>query len=77
MPLPTFDTMEVEILDDGTVKITTDPISGPNHMSAEEFLRYCSKMTGGETTRTKRLDVKRSLHEALHEHTKDGHTHSH
>jgi hypothetical protein len=34
-------------------------------------------MAGGEETRTKRLDVKRSLHEALHEHAKDGHVHEH
>jgi hypothetical protein len=77
MPLPSFDNMEIEILEDGTIKTTTDAISGPNHANAEEFLRFISRMAGGEETRTKRLDVKRSLHEALHEHTKDGHVHEH
>jgi hypothetical protein len=77
MPLPSFDNMEIEILEDGTIKTTTDAISGPNHSNASEFLNFISRMAGGEETRTKRLDVKRSLHEALHEHAKDGHVHEH
>jgi len=32
------DTFTVEILPDGTVKTTTDPISAANHQSAEAFL---------------------------------------
>ncbi len=43
------DILIVEILDDGTIKTTTDKISGANHANAEQFLRTSSQMVGGET----------------------------
>lgn len=71
------DSIRIEILEDGTIKCTTDPISMPNHVNAEGFLREMARLAGGTSTRTRRLDVHRSLHDAHHEHTKDGHTHQH
>lgn len=41
--------MIIEILADGTIKSTTDKISGANHANAEQFLRTSSQMVGGET----------------------------
>lgn len=58
------DVIEYEILEDGTVKFTTDAVSAPNHASAEEFFRYVAKTLGGETTRARRTD-------------RHGHTHHH
>jgi hypothetical protein len=51
------DTMVVEILEDGTIKVTTDPISAANHANAEQFLQFVARMAGGEATRVKRRDA--------------------
>lgn len=60
------DVMKIEILADGTIKTTTDPISPANHQSAEDFLKGIAQLTGGAVTRTKR-----------HEHAHHQHTHEH
>jgi hypothetical protein len=51
-----LDTMVVTVLKDGTIKTVTDPISGPNHSSAEEFISGIKKLAGGETEVEKRHD---------------------
>lgn len=61
------DHIEIEVLEDGTIKVITDPISGANHANAEEFLRFMARMAGGETTRVKRSDT----------HHAHGHHHHH
>lgn len=48
------DKIEIEILDDGTVRFTTDKISPANHRTAEEFLADVGRMCGGKTERTRR-----------------------
>lgn len=48
------DAIKVEILDDGTIKIETDPISPANHLSAEQLLDAISRLSGGEVTKTKK-----------------------
>jgi hypothetical protein len=70
-----MDKITIEILDDGTIKTSTDAISGANHMNAEQFLKEIGRLAGGSVKRI--LKVGASLHEAFHNHTKDGHTHSH
>lgn len=67
------DNIQIEILEDGTIKVTTDPISGANHANAEGFLNFMARMAGGETTREKRTD-KPVTHTHEHGHK---HTHSH
>jgi hypothetical protein len=42
-----IDSMTIEILADGAVKTTTDPISSPNHQNAEELLRFMARLAGG------------------------------
>ena len=66
------DTITVEILDDGLIKVTSaDKISAPNHMSAERFLADVAKDAGGKRT------VKKIGHHA-HTHTHaDGSTTTH
>ena len=48
------DVIEVEVLSDGTVKTTTDNVSGPNHQNAEDFLQFLASKLGGTVTRQKR-----------------------
>lgn len=67
------DTMTMTILPDGTIKTVTDPVSGANHDSAEQFLRDVALAAGGETTREAR-----GTHGHAHHHHHDEHTgHSH
>lgn len=70
------DVIQVEILEDGTLKFTTDPISGSNHANAEEALRFIARMAGGETTRVKRSDVHHA-HGHHHHHGEGDHDHEH
>ena len=44
------DEIQIEIMEDGLIKTTTDPISGANHSSAEQLLKYVATLAGGETT---------------------------
>jgi hypothetical protein len=53
-----FDTLTIEILEDGTIKTSSDAVSAANHESAEQFLRAMARLVGGETTREARKDVK-------------------
>lgn len=48
------DIIQFEILEDGTIKTTTDPISAANHYSADELLKAIDRAAGGEVTITKR-----------------------
>ena len=66
------DSMLVEILDDGSLKISIDPVSAANHGNAETVLREIFKSLGGKVT-TKHKHGKK-----MHEHThKAGQVHKH
>lgn len=67
-----FDALEIEILEDGTIKTTSDAVSGANHANAEQFLKYMATLAGGETKRVKRPDA----HHHPHHHHAD-HEHDH
>ena len=43
------DTIEIEILPDGTIKTSTDKISGANHNSAATFIKEVARLAGGTT----------------------------
>lgn len=64
------DKISIEVLDDGTISVTTDAISGTNHVSADEFLKEIEKAAGGVRTTQKRKE--RFMHSHSH-----GHVHSH
>lgn len=67
-----MDQIDIEILEDGTIKSKTGSVSGENHQNAEAFLVYLAKLTGGTSKRETRGDA------AKHSHTHDGtHYHSH
>ena len=48
------DKIEIEILADGTLKMTTDKISAPNHGNFEALIREINTMMGGEVTSKQR-----------------------
>jgi hypothetical protein len=66
------DTLKIEILADGTIKTTSDAVSGPNHSNAESFLKAMATLAGGETKRERRKDKK---HAHVHTHDEGEHTH--
>lgn len=66
-----MDIIKVNILEDGTIRSETDPISGPNHQSAEEFLKTVHHLTGGAGRRIK----KESTHSHNHQHNHLDHQH--
>ena len=67
------DSIQIEILADGTFKIETDGISQANHGGAEMLIRELATLAGGKSRRT--LKTGASLAHAHHLHTQDGHTH--
>lgn len=58
-----MDVINIEILEDGTIKFQTDKVSQANHTSADEFLKIIEEHT------TKRIitDTKKK-HNHLHYH---------
>jgi hypothetical protein len=69
------DAIEFEILQDGTISIKTDQISGTNHVSADKLLRELFDMVGGEVKTRKRTRLE--VGHAIHEHSHGEHTHTH
>lgn len=63
------DDILIEILDGGDIKITTDPISGPNHMSAEGLLRTIADIAAGATQRVRRRTQTTGQKQIIHAHT--------
>lgn len=64
-----MDILDVEILPDGRIKVTTDDISQPNHMNAENFMKFIAQATGSPartTSRNKHINAHSHTHE--HEH---------
>jgi hypothetical protein len=68
-----MDAITIEILEDGTLKITTDAVSGANHLNAEKLMASTVAAMGGEVKRERRKEGMRHTHT----HTHGGHTHSH
>jgi len=62
------DTFNLEILADGTVKLTTDKVSAANHKNADELLAFLAKQLGGAQTTQKRGHTHSHAHEHEHEH---------
>lgn len=45
------DTIDFEILEDGTISISTDNFKSSNHISADELIEEVLSESGGEVTR--------------------------
>ena len=67
-----MDKLIIEILADGTVKVTSGVVSAVNHANAEALLRDIARGCGGETARVRRPDVQTG-----HVHSHGGQVHSH
>jgi hypothetical protein len=65
------DNIKLTILKDGTIRVETDAISGPNHMNAEMFLSEMAKLAGGPVSVTHKHS-----HGHQHTHTEE-HEHQH
>lgn len=63
------DTITIEILEDGTIKMSTDKISAANHGGAEMLIREMAKEAGGKETRIRKAGA--------HYHEHNGEFHSH
>lgn len=70
-------TMKFEILEDGTISIKTDDMSGTNHVSADELLKQIGELAGGKVTTKKRWDIYvPPVHQHKHVHEGgEGHHH--
>jgi hypothetical protein len=73
------DEIKIEILEDGTISIITDGISGQNHLSADKLIKRINELAGGETTCRKRtkMELGSSMQKAFEQHCHDGHVHQH
>jgi hypothetical protein len=47
-----MDQINVEVLEDGTVSVSTESISAAAHFSADQLLDEIAEMVGGMTTKT-------------------------
>ena len=61
-----MDIINIEVLDDGTLKVTTDQISGANHRNADELLKLVDQLMGGETQKARRKET--HSHTTHHQH---------
>jgi len=59
------DKMMVEILADGSVKVTTDKISAANHMNADTFLKDVINQMGGSVSRTRTSPMHVHVHDKV------------
>lgn len=63
-----MDTIKVQILEDGTIKLETDKVSAAVHTNAENLLSEMAKLTGGTV---------KKVHKGMHRHQHNQHTHIH
>ncbi len=68
------DSIKITILEDGTIKMDTNRISMPNHLSAEKFILECVRLAGG-TTEAKQKHGHH--HHGTHTHTHADETQKH
>jgi hypothetical protein len=52
----------IEILEDGTIKTTTDTVSAANHNNADNFIREMFRLAGGE------VEIRHRHGKAMHYH---------
>ena len=48
-----MDNINIEILADGSIKVTSDKISAGNHRNADELLKLMGSLMGGEVVEEK------------------------
>lgn len=73
MPQKDTDIITGEILDDGTIRTVTDPISPANHSSANGLYKLMSELAGGGVEKQKRGKNHTHNQEHNQEHIQGGH----
>jgi hypothetical protein len=63
-----MDIMEIEILEDGAIKVLTGKISGGNHLNAEHLIQAVKEDMGGKLDRKSRGKETHYHHDHTHEH---------
>lgn len=63
------DTFEIEILENGVMKITTSKVSVPNHAGAEALIREIVTGAGGQSSRVRKgLTHSHNYNTEIHKH---------
>jgi hypothetical protein len=65
-----MDKIKVKILPGGLVKIETDKVSTPAHLSADRLIKGFQELLGGDTTVEKKKEA--HTHHHNHEHLTEG-----
>ncbi len=68
------DVITIEILEDGTIKTSTDAISMPNHSNAERLMIDLARSTDGQVNRVSKHSHR---HGKQKHHRHAGHDHRH
>lgn len=71
------DKIEIEILEDGTIKTSTDKVSMANHSSAEGFLKFVGRLCGGLVQRVRKGGKHHGHAHGEHEHEHGDEHHHH
>ena len=58
--------LQIEILADGKISITTDKIPGEHHVSADELLEFITQKAGGTRETVKRRPAHTHVHVGDH-----------
>ncbi len=56
------DIINIQVLEDGTFKISTDSVSMPNHTNAEGLIKQIVADAGGEVQRVKKPTIVGHVH---------------
>jgi hypothetical protein len=62
-----MDEIIIEVLDDGSIKVTTDKVGPANHMSADKLLSFIDELAGGAVQRQKRQGTHTHAHTQHHD----------
>lgn len=68
--------IKFEILEDGTITVVTDDLTGANHVSADKLLKQMFELAGGSATARKRTRIEVGHAIPVHRHA-DGTVHAH
>lgn len=66
------DKIQIEILEDGTIKVQTSNVSAPNHQNAEQFLKFMAELANGGSQTRERVGHAHHHHHD-HDHVHGGH----
>ena len=60
------DTIKIEILPDGTIRIETDAVSPANHVNADKLLSMIAELAGGKKSKVSKGHAHKHQHGGVH-----------